>query len=145
MPISPWKRGLEVQTFLTFPVSLWTFRKSKRKYFLGFYSVFRWSSYSSYIQKPCTIRVKLCKEDIVLCGINLVNLKPWINEQLIFFCFPGFTFFANYYAWWPSELIDITMPLILPTSRCYSLDFQRWNGHFHNSTKNWNNSFCLIE
>ena len=40
MAISPWKRGLEVPNFLNVHDSLWTFRKSKKKWFftviLGF-------------------------------------------------------------------------------------------------------------
>ena len=68
------KRGLEVQNFVTFPNSLWTFRKSK-KIFLVFHSVLRWSRscgliqpplLSSNIQKPRSIRVK--KDGLVDTG-----------------------------------------------------------------------------
>ena len=45
------KRGLEVQNFVTFPNSLWTFRKSK-KIFLVFHSVLRWSRRCGLIQPP---------------------------------------------------------------------------------------------
>ena len=62
------KRGLEVPDFVTFPNSLWTFRKAKKKF--GFFTVF-WGDlegcgliqppppHSSKIQKPRPIWVKI--------------------------------------------------------------------------------------
>ena len=49
--ISPWKRGLEVPNFVTFPNSLWTFRKAKQ-IFLVFHSVLGWSRRCGLIQPP---------------------------------------------------------------------------------------------
>ena len=45
------KRVLEVQNFVTFPNSIWTFRKSKKN-FLVFHSVLRWSRRCRLIQLP---------------------------------------------------------------------------------------------
>ena len=62
--ISPWKRVLEVPNFVTFPNSLWTFRKSKKFGFSQWFEVIekvRADSsppLSSNIQEPCSITVK---------------------------------------------------------------------------------------
>ena len=57
--ISPWKRGLEVQKFLTFPITLSIFRKSKT--FFWFFSVVL-----GYLEEAGTINplLKLHPEDV---------------------------------------------------------------------------------
>ena len=88
MAIYPWKMGLVVQNFLTFPNSCSSFRKP---IFFGFHIVLGWFErcghivpaplHSSYIQKPHTIRVNL-----LLCiVITRAEQMMWMYNIFYFF------------------------------------------------------------
>ena len=68
------KRGLEVQNFVTFPNSLWTFRKSKKN-FLVFHSVLRWSRRCGLIQPPP--RSQATSRSPALLGLVCLTIYTW--------------------------------------------------------------------
>ena len=83
------RKGLEVQNFVTFPNSLWTFRKSN-KFFLVFHSVLGWSRRCGLIQPPP--HTPTTYRSPAILGLNALPLRLLELKETYLLSYPHFRY-----------------------------------------------------